>query len=135
MANWLLKSEPGDYSYSDLRRDGKTAWNGVRNALALKHMRQVGKGDLAFFYHTGSERAIVGIVNIESDPYRDPQGDDEKIVVFDVSSREELAQPVSLSDIKKTGKFDGWELVRLPRLSVMPVPKSVWSAILSMSRR
>lgn len=134
MAYWLLKSEPGDYSYSDLRRDGKTTWNGVRNALALKHMRRVSKGDLAFFYHTGSERAIVGIVNIESDPYPDPQADDESIVVFDVSPERELVHPVSLSRIKESGKFDDWELVRVPRLSVMPVPNSAWSAVLSISR-
>ena len=134
MAYWLLKSEPGDYSYSDLQRDGRATWNGVRNALALKHMRRVSEGDLALLYHTGSERAIVGIVKIESDPYPDPQADDESIVVFDVSPKEELAHPVSLSRVKESGKFDDWELVRLPRLSVMPVSDSTWSAILSLSR-
>jgi predicted RNA-binding protein with PUA-like domain len=98
-------------------------------------MRRVSEGDLAFLYHTGSERAIVGIVKIESDPYPDPQADDESIVVFDVSAKEELAHPVSLSRIKESGEFDDWELVRLPRLSVMPVSDSIWSAILSLSRR
>ena len=135
MAYWLLKSEPSDYSYADLEKDGRARWDGVRNAVALKNMRRVSEGDQAFFYHTGSERAIVGIVDIESDPYPDPEADDEKIVVFDISPGRKLAQPVALSAIKESGSFDDWELVRIPRLSVMPAPEATWSAILDMAER
>lgn len=133
MAYWLLKSEPGDYSFSDLRSDGRARWDGVRNALALKHMREVNKGDRAFFYHTGSERAIVGIATVESDPYPDPDADEDRIVVFDVSAERELPRPVTLARIKESGEFEDWELVRIPRLSVMPVAEDVWSAILELS--
>lgn len=133
MAHWLLKSEPTQYSFADLENEGRTRWDGVRNAVALKHMRAVKKGDEAFFYHTGSERAIVGIATIASDPYPDPKADDERIVVFDVAASKRLGRPVTLAQVKESGDFDDWELVRLPRLSVMPVPKSTWSAIVAMS--
>lgn len=132
MAHWLLKSEPSDYSYADLESDGRARWDGVRNAVALKHMRRVRKGDEAFFYHTGSERAIVAIVDIESDPYPDPEAGDEKIVVFDIVPGRRLNDPVPLSAIKESGSFDDWELVRIPRLSVMPVPDTTWAAIQDM---
>lgn len=134
MAHWLLKSEPTQYSFADLENEGRTRWDGVRNAVALKQMRAVKKGDEAFFYHTGSERAIVGIATIASDPYPDPKADDERVVVFDVTAAKRLGRPVTLARIKESGDFDDWELVRLPRLSVMPVPKSTWSAIVAMSR-
>jgi len=133
MAYWLLKSEPSDYSYDDLEGDGRARWDGVRNAVALKHMRRVKKGDEAFFYHTGSERAIVAIATVESDAYPDPAAEDEKIVVFDVAPGRRLQRPVTLSQIKESGSFDDWELVRIPRLSVMPVPAAVWSAVKEMA--
>jgi len=130
---WLLKSEPSEYSFADLERDGRAVWDGVRNPVALKHMRQVEPGDEAFFYHTGKERAIVGIAQVESAAYADPEADDERIVVFEVSPQRRLDQPVSLSSIKAAGEFVGWELARVPRLSVMPVAEDDWRRILAMS--
>ncbi|NIR42511.1 MAG: EVE domain-containing protein [Gemmatimonadetes bacterium] len=132
-AKWLLKSEPDEYSFDDLEREGRAVWDGVRNAVALRNMRQVQAGDGAFFYHTGKERAIVGVARIESDPYPDPDADDEKIVVFEVSPVRRLARPVTLAEVKAADELDDWELVRLPRLSVMPVPERLWSRILEMS--
>lgn len=132
---WLLKSEPGDYSYDDLERDGRVVWDGVKNAVALRNMREVQPGDLAFFYHTGKEKAIVGIARIESGAYPDPEVDDDRLVVFDLSPGERLPRPVSLAEIKGDAEFADWELARLPRLSVMPVPEALWSRALAMSGR
>ena len=134
-AYWLLKSEPGDYSFDDLERDGHAVWDGVKNAVALRNLREVRPGDLAFFYHTGKEKAIVGVARIESEAYPDPDADDDRLLVFDISPTERLPRPVSLAEIKGDAEFAGWELVRLPRLSVMPVPESLWSRTLAMSRR
>ncbi len=132
---WLLKSEPEEYSYEDLEREGRARWDGVRNPQALKHMRETRPGDLAFFYHTGKQRAIVGIARIESKPYPDPEADDERRVVFDVRARQRLGQPVTLAGIKAEREFADWELVRLPRLSVMPVSKRIWDRVVAMSKR
>ncbi len=131
---WLLKSEPGEYAFEDLEREARARWDGVRNAVALKHMRQVRPGDRAFFYHTGKEKAIVGVARVESEPYRDPESEDERLVVFDVVPEERLAQPVTLAEIKAERAFAEWELVRVPRLSVMPVPKGLWARVLEMSK-
>lgn len=133
-AYWLLKTEPGDYSFADLERDGGAVWDGVANNVALKHMRRVKPGDRAFLYHTGGERAIVGIVEITSESYADPEQDDDRLVVFDVRPVQRLENAVALSRIKESSEFEDWELVRMPRLSVMPVPEDAWSRILQMSR-
>lgn len=130
-AYWLLKTEPDAYSYDDLEGEGRTVWDGVRSPVAQKHMRAVEAGDQAFIYHTGKERAIVGIARIESSAYKDPHSD---LVVFDISSRDRLPRPVTLAEIKASGEYDEWELVRLPRLSVMPVSRRIWSNILRTSR-
>jgi predicted RNA-binding protein with PUA-like domain len=131
---WLLKTEPGDYAYDDLVEEGRAVWDGVRNPVAQKHMRAVEPGDEAFVYHTGKERAVIGIARVESSAYADPAGDAE-LVVFEISPLERLQRPVTLAEIKASREFDDWELVRIPRLSVMPVPKRTWSSILKMSRR
>lgn len=131
---WLLKSEPNDYSFDDLAREGRAAWDGVRNPVALRHMRRVQPGDRAFFYHTGKEKAIVGVARVESEAYPDPDAGDEKYVVFDVSPMERLPQPVTLASVKASGEFAEWELVRVPRLSVMPVPEPIWRRILEMAK-
>ena len=130
---WLLKSEPSDYSFDDLERDGRAEWDGVANNLALKHMRAVNPGDRAFFYHTGSERAIVGIAKIETEAYPDPDSKERRMVIFDVSPERRLASPVTLGSIKASGEFSDWELVRMPRLSVMPVPEPFWARVIAMS--
>ena len=130
---WLLKTEPSDYSYADLNRDGKTVWDGVSNNLALKHLRNMKAGDLAFLYHTGKERALVGIAEVISDPYPDPKKNDPKLAVVDVKVREQLPQSVSLADVKADSEFSDFLLVRLPRLSVMPVTPPQWNRLLAMA--
>ena len=130
---WLLKTEPSDYSYADLNRDGKTVWDGVSNNLALKHLRNIKTGDLAFLYHTGNERALVGIAEVISDPYPDPKKSDAKLAVVDVKAREELPRSVSLAEVKGDSEFSDFLLVRLPRLSVMPVTPPQWKRLLAMA--
>jgi predicted RNA-binding protein with PUA-like domain len=130
---WLLKTEPSDYSYADLNREGKTVWDGVSNNLALKHLRNIKAGDWAFLYHTGKERALVGIAEVISDPYPDPKKSDVKLVVVDVKAREELPQSVSLAEVKADSEFSDFLLVRLSRLSVMPVTPPQWNRLLAMA--
>jgi len=133
MALWLFKEEPDHYSFADLERDGSTLWDGVSNALARNNLRKATGGDLAFFYHTGKEKAIVGVMLIVSGPPPDPQDADPQAVVVRVVPVKWLPRPVSLSAIKKDPFFKDWELVRLSRLSVMPVTKEQWRRIEKMS--
>ena len=130
---WLLKTEPGEYSFEDLLRDGKTVWDGVTNALALRHLRSIRPGDEFLIYHTGNVRAVVSLAGAASDPYPDPARQDPKIVVVDVVPVRKLKNPVPLDAIKADRRFKDFELVRLPRLSVMPVPDPVWRAILKLA--
>lgn len=134
MAYWLLKTEPSTYSYSDLEKEKKTTWDGVGNNLALKHIRSMKKGDLAFVYHSGADRAIVGVAEIMSDPYPDPKLKDDKRMVFDLKPKGKLGNPVTLAAVKAAKEFAQFELVRMSRLSVMPVPPSVWKSLLTMSK-
>jgi predicted RNA-binding protein with PUA-like domain len=129
MAFWLLKTEPDDYSWDDLVRDKKTVWDGVANALALRHIREMKKGDLALIYHTGDERAAVGIAEIISAPYVDPKQADEKLAVVDVKVKKKLARPVTLAEIKADKAFTGWDLIRIGRLSVVPTSRAMWERI------
>src|SRR5688572_18314847 len=117
MAYWLLKTEPDCYSWADLARDKKATWDGVTNALALKHIRTMKKGDLALIYHTGGERQAVGIAQITSAPYPDPKEDDEKLAVVDLKPVKPLKNPVPLDVIKSDPAFTGWDLLRISRLS------------------
>src|SRR5580658_1388000 len=120
MANhWLLKTEPSTYSYADLERDKKAVWDGVSNALALKHLRSMKRGDLAFIYHTGDEKQIVGITEVTSAPYPDPKEKDTRLVVVDFKPQKRLARPVTLSEVKGDAEFRDFELMRIGRLSVM----------------
>lgn len=135
MNTWLLKTEPNDYSYDDLEREGGTRWDGVGNNLALKHMREVREGDRALIYHTGKERAAVGVARVTSAPYPDPEHDDPKRVVFDVAPDTRLEHPVTLAEVKADSAFDDFALVRNSRLSVMPVPAATWKRLMAMSRR
>ena len=130
---WLLKTEPTDYSYNDLKKDRKTIWDGVSNNLALKHLRNMKKGDLAFIYHTGKERTLVGIAEVVSDPYPDPKQKDPRLAVVDVKARQELSRGVPLQEIKSDTTFSDFLLVRLPRLSVMPVTSSQWKRLLALA--
>ena len=130
---WLLKTEPSNYSYHDLTKDKKTIWDGVSNNLALKYLRNMKKGDLAFIYHTGKERILVGVAEVVSDPYPDPKQKDPKLVVVDVKAKQALPRGIALKDIKSDATFSDFLLVRLPRLSVMPVTPSQWKRLLVLA--
>lgn len=132
MAYWILKTEPTTYSFADLERDGQTVWDGVANAQALIHLRQMQPGDAALIYHSGDERAAVGLAEIASTPYADPQLADPRRVVVDVRAGRRLAQAVALSTIKADPAFAQLGLVRQGRLSVMPVPDDLWHRLLGM---
>lgn len=131
--NWLFKEEPSSYSFEQFTHDGSTSWSGVRNPLAQKHLRSVRKGDRVFFYHTGNERAVIGIARATSDAYPDPKDKGGKAVVVDIAPVRALARPVSLAEIKASRAFDAFPLTRLPRLSVMPVSDAEWKEIERMS--
>ena len=135
MGNWLLKTEPDCYSWADLARDKKATWDGVTNALALKHIRTMKKGDLALIYHTGDERQAVGIAQITTAPYPDPKEDDEKLAVVDLKPVKPLKNPVSLDVIKSDPAFAGWDLLRISRLSVVPVPDAMWERLEELSKQ
>lgn len=130
MSFWLLKEEPAHYSFDDLKKDGSTTWTGVKNALAQKHLRGIRKGDRIFYYHTGDEKAIVGIARATGDAYPDPADKAGKSFVVDVAPVKKLARPVTLAEIKADKRFAQFPLVRISRLSVMPVSDDEWNAIL-----
>ena len=132
---WLVKQEPKSYNFSILKKDKKTVWDGVHNNLALKHINNMKKGDLILFYHSGDEKQVVGIMQVSSKPYSNPEETNERFVVVDVKYKKELQNPVTLSEIKKQKKFKNWELLRISRLSVMPVPKEIWNSIIKMSKK
>ena len=117
-----------------IKKDKKTVWDGVHNNLALKHMQNMSKGDLALFYHTGKERQAVGIMEIISKPYSNPNEENKRFIVVDVKYKNNLKRPVTLEELKKQKKFKDWELLRISRLSVMPVPKEIWEDILKISQ-
>jgi predicted RNA-binding protein with PUA-like domain len=128
--HWLFKEEPSHYSFDQLKKDGGTVWSGVKNPLAQKHLGSVRKGDRIFYYHTGNEKAIVGIARAAADAYRE-NGDGAFVV--EVKPVERLPHPVTLADIKASGRFASFPLVRLPRLSVMPVSDQEWKALEEMA--
>ncbi len=136
MARWLLKTEAAEYAWEDLVREGETVWDGVRAPAALRQIRRMQRGDAVFIYHTGSERAIRGIGEITAAPYTLPgEAGGPATLVFRVAARRPLARPVTLKEIKESGLFPDWELVRLPRLSVLPVSDAQWQKILEWSRQ
>jgi predicted RNA-binding protein with PUA-like domain len=131
--NWLVKEEPEHYSYDDLVRDGRTSWTGVRNPLAQKHLRSIRKGDRIFFYHTGKEKAVVGIAKAAGDPYADPADKTGALHALDVVPVKKLRMPVTLAAIKADTTFANLPLVRMPRLSVMPISDADWQRIEKMA--
>ena len=133
--NFLFKEEPTHYSYDDLVRDGKTSWTGVKNPLAQKHLRSVKKGDRIFYYHTGDEKAVVAIAKAAGDAYHDPKDAAGKLHAVDVVPVKKLARPVTLAEIKASGDFRDFPLVRISRLSVMPVSDGEWAAIEKLASR
>ena len=129
----MFKEEPSNYSYDDLARDGKTSWTGVRNPLAQKHLRSVKKGDRIFFYHTGDEKSVVGIAKATGAAYPDPKDKSGKLYAVDVEPVKKLKTPVTLASIKADAFFADFALVRMSRLSVMPVNDDQWERIVKMS--
>ena len=134
MAQWLVKEEPDHYGYAQLVREKKTVWAGVRNPLAQKHLRGIRKGDRIFYYHTGKEKSVVAIAKATSDAYPDPNDADGKLHVVDIAPDRALAHPVTLAAIKADKAFSSFPLVRMSRLSVMPVTDEEWARIEKMAR-
>ncbi|HLG58778.1 MAG TPA: EVE domain-containing protein [Vicinamibacterales bacterium] len=134
MAQWLVKEEPEHYGYEQLERDGKTVWAGVKNPLAQKHLRGIKRGDRIFYYHTGKEKSVVATAKAAGDAYPDPNDKDGKLFVVDIVPEKTLARPVTLSEIKADTSFASFPLVRMSRLSVMPVTDAEWTRIERLSR-
>jgi predicted RNA-binding protein with PUA-like domain len=133
--NWLFKEEPTHYSYDNLVRDGKTSWTGVKNSLAQKHLRQVRKGDRILYYHTGDEKSVVAIAKAVTDAYADPKDKSFRLAAVDIAPVRKLPRPVTLAAIKAEAFFKDFPLVRISRLSVMPVSDAEWSQIEKMAGR
>jgi predicted RNA-binding protein with PUA-like domain len=129
---WLLKTEPSTYSFDDLVRDKKATWDGVANPVALRNLGAMAKGDQAFVYHTGDQKAIVGIARIERAGYPDPKLSDPRMVVVDLTPVRPLRKPVTLAAVKADKRFADFALVRISRLSVMPVSAEQWEQLLAM---
>ena len=134
MAQWLVKEEPEHYSYDQLEHDRKTVWAGVKNPLAQKHLRSIRRGDRIFFYHTGKQKAVVAVARAAGDAYPDPQDRSGRMFVVDVVPEKTLSRPVTLAEIKADRAFAGFPLVRMSRLSVMPVTDAEWTRIETISR-
>ena len=130
---WLFKSDPDHYGYNDLVRDRRTVWDGVSNNLALKNLRAARTGDLVLIYHTGKEKCLVGTAEVTGDPYADPKLKNPKLAVVDLEARHALAREVTLEEIKKQAGLADFALVRLPRLSVMPVTEPQWALLMKLA--
>ena len=132
---WLFKTEPSVYSYQQLVKDKKTMWDGVANNLALKNLRDIKKGELIVIYHTGDEKAAIGVAKALSGAYADPSKKDPKLLVVDVEPVRALAKPVTLAQVKAHPKLKTFDLVRNSRLSIMKVTDEQWDIIEDMARR
>jgi predicted RNA-binding protein with PUA-like domain len=131
--NWLFKEEPSNYDFDALVKDKKTVWSGVKNPVAQRNLRSVKKGDRIFYYHTGDEKSVVGIARALGDAYPDPADATGRAHVVDVGPVRTLARPVTLKEIKADPFFKDFDLVRISRLSVMPVTDAQWARIEKMS--
>jgi predicted RNA-binding protein with PUA-like domain len=131
--NWLVKEEPTHYNFDALVKDKKAVWSGVRNALAQKHLRAIEKGDRVFYYHTGDEKAVVGIARALTGAYPDPDDASGKYAAVDLAPVKRLPRPVTLAAIKADPAFKDFALVRIARLSVMPVTDAQWTRIERMA--
>ena len=131
---WLVKEEPGTYGYDQLTRDGKTVWSGVKNPLAQIHLRSIRKGDRILYYHTGKEKSVVGIAKATRNAYPDPADPSGKLFAVDLAPEKKLLNPVTLATIKADKVFAMFPLVRISRLSVMPVTDKEWAQIEKLSR-
>ena len=131
--HWLVKEEPEHYAYAQLERDRRTVWAGVKNPLAQKHLREIRRGDRILYYHTGKEKAVVAIATALRDAYPDPNDTSGRLFVVDVAPEKRLPSPVTLAAIKADAAFASFPLVRMSRLSVMPVTDAEWTRIENMA--
>ena len=129
---WIVKTEPSTYSVDQLERDGTTVWDGVRNNLALKHLREMKRGDRVLVYHSGEEKAVVGLAEVAAEAYPDPKQKDPKLVVVDLKAAGRLPRPVPLAEIKQEPAFADLALVRIGRLSVAPASAEQFKRLLKM---
>jgi predicted RNA-binding protein with PUA-like domain len=135
MANrWLFKTEPSAYSFQQLQQDKKTVWDGVKNNLALKNLKEIKQGDSILIYHTGDEKAVVGIARALSGGYPDPNKKDPKLLVVDIEAVKALPRPVTLAEVKANKKLANFDLVRLSRLSIMKVSDEQWEILEGMTK-
>jgi predicted RNA-binding protein with PUA-like domain len=136
MANrWLFKTEPSVYSFQQLQKDKKTMWDGVKNNLALKNLKDIKKGDEIIIYHTGDEKAAVGVARALGGAYPDPSQKNPKLLVVDIEAVKPLARPVSLAEVKANKKLANFDLVRLSRLSIMKVSDDQWEILEGMAKQ
>ena len=133
--HWIVKTEPSTYSYDDLARQKTAVWDGVKNNLALKYLRQMQPGDRVLVYHTGDEKAVVGVAQVVSQPYPDPKQNDPKLAVVDLKAESRLPRPVPLAEIKKDRAFADLGLVRVGRLSVMPASPDQFNRLLRLGEQ
>src|SRR5262245_39890744 len=131
---WLFKTEPMVYSFQQLEKDKKTIWDGVKNNLALKNLKDIKKGDTILIYHTGDEKAAVGIARSLSAAYPDPSQKNPKLLVVDIEAVKPLSRPVTLAEVKANPRMSRFDLVRLPRLSIMQVTDEQWDTIEGMAK-
>ncbi len=134
MQYWLIKSEPNEWSWDKQVKEGESMWDGVRNYQARNNLKKMKKSDLCLFYHSVSEKAVVGIVKVTREFYNDPTDDTGKFVVVDVKASKKLEKKVTLEEIKKNIKLKNIALVKQSRLSVMPLKKNEWETIIQMSK-
>jgi predicted RNA-binding protein with PUA-like domain len=136
MANrWLFKTEPSVYSFQQLQKDKKTMWDGVKNNLALKNLKDISKGDEILIYHTGDEKAAVGVARALGGAYPDPSQKNPKLLVVDIEAVKPLPRPVSLAEVKANKKLADFDLVRLSRLSIMKVSDEQWATMEGMAKQ
>mgnify|MGYP001349330389 FL=1 len=133
MKYWLLKSEPDAWSWNNQVKEGASMWDGVRNYQARNNLKEMKKNDLCFFYHSVTEKSIVGIVKVVKEYYPDPTDKTDRFVVVDVKAIKKLKNPVSLDQIKENNKLRNIPLIKQSRLSVMPLKKIEWNTIIKMS--
>ena len=132
---WLLKTEPSAYSYADLEREGRTTWDGVKNPVAVRNLREMKMGDEAFVYHTGDEKAVVGTARVVRAAYADPKSRNPRLAVIDIEATGRLATPVTLAEIKAAAAFAESPLVRQGRLSVVALTRAQWDLIAGKGRK
>ena len=136
MANrWLFKTEPSVYSFQQLQKDKKTMWDGVKNNLALKNLKDISKGDEILIYHTGDEKAAVGVARALGGAYPDPSQKNPRMLVVDIEAVKTLPRPVTLAEVKANKKLADFDLVRLSRLSIMKVSDEQWATIEGMAKQ